>query len=327
MFLNRSLPYALQQRDGAYHWIYQRCRTRVVQAHLDGGCTVAVSSADEAGWCRWICLDSDAPDGLPQLVRLAESLSYWGFPGLLEASRRGGHLWLLLDDPAPASLARHAIKGALERLAGEGVPVPQVEVYPNVDSAEQLGHAVRLPLGIHQKTVVRYPLLSAQGKALVFRSTEAALSHCLEMSRIPSQWLRQGWASPLPPRAVGDGVAFAGTISPVIRWVDAEVSPLDLLAEYVPASQMRKAGKGYLGWCPFHDDRAQQEDGSAGTPSFYIVQDARYGWSWRCLSTNCRFNAGLMKHSFLLFQALLGVDAGIALQLATVKWPEREEAS
>jgi hypothetical protein len=35
-----------------------------------------------------------------------------------------------------------------------------------------------------------------------------------------------------------------GTTSPVIRWVDAHASPLDLLAGMSPESTMRRVGQG-----------------------------------------------------------------------------------
>jgi hypothetical protein len=124
--------------------------------------------------------------------------------------------------------------------------------------------------------------------------------------------------SPLPAAKEGT----TGTRSPVIRWVDAYVSPLELLDELAPETALQRAGHGYLGWCPFHADRAPQVDGSPGTPSFYIVHNRRYGWSWRCLSTNCVHAVGPMRHSFRLFQELLALEVLPAIQAALVRWPE-----
>jgi hypothetical protein len=110
----------------------------------------------------------------------------------------------------------------------------------------------------------------------------------------------------------------------MIRWVDAHISPLDLLAEYAPDTQMRPRGQGYLGWCPFHDDKALDAQGQPGTSSFYVVHNARHGWSWRCLSTNCRHHDGPMRHSFRLFQELNGLDVAGALVVAVLRWPEAD---
>ncbi|HKB47997.1 MAG TPA: hypothetical protein VKC57_09890, partial [Ktedonobacterales bacterium] len=99
-------------------------------------------------------------------------------------------------------------------------------------------------------------------------------------------------------------------------------SPLDLLAELAPDAEMRRAGRGSIGWCPFHDDRAPDAaTGAVGSASFYVVDDRRYGWSWRCLSTNCAQSAGPMRHSFRLLQELLGVSVAAAIREAASRWP------
>jgi hypothetical protein len=92
LFVNRLRPYALQQADGTYRWVYQTVTPELLLAHLRGERTLALSSTDVAGRCRWLCLDVDTPDGLSQLVALRAALAALGLPGLLEASRRGGHL-------------------------------------------------------------------------------------------------------------------------------------------------------------------------------------------------------------------------------------------
>jgi len=113
-----------------------------------------------------------------------------------------------------------------------------------------------------------------------------------------------------------------GTHSAVIRWVDAEISPLDLLADQVPEVELRRRGQGYLGWCPFHNDHAPDAMGRPGTPALYVVHNARYGWSWRCVSANCELHAGPMRQSFRLLQELLGLDVTAAIQMAVSRWPE-----
>jgi hypothetical protein len=98
----------------------------------------------------------------------------------------------------------------------------------------------------------------------------------------------------------------------------------DLLAELAPMTELKKVGKGYLGWCPFHDDRAPDAQGRPGTPSFYAVRDRRYGWSWRCFSTNCAHSTGLLRHSFRLLQELLELTASQAIREACARWPEAD---
>jgi hypothetical protein len=207
-------------------------------------------------------------------------------------------------------------------------------------------------LGIHRKTGKRYPLFDEEGLPCAFTSLARAIAFVLATPLISAQWAEAQWNAYRADRhaaamgvrasrgaradrvslqvaaACGSTDAHApvsqgiGTRSAVIRWLDAEISPLDLLAELAPECEMKRQGKGYLGWCPFHDDRAADADGRPGSPSFYVVQDHRYGWSWRCLSTNCAFSLGPMKHSFRLLQELLELDVAATIHEARRRWPE-----
>jgi len=372
-FVNRDRPYTLQQADGAYRWVYEECTDALLAAHLAGEVTLALSSTDARGWTRRACHDVDMPGSLPQLLGLRDALAEPAgpagppaLPGLVMGSRRGGHLWLLVDGPVPARALRYVLRQALDAVAARGVEVPAHELYPDRDGARTLGHAVRLPLGIHRKTGQRYPPYDAEGLPCLFTSPERAAAYVLDAApRIPAARILAPWEAFLaaggrhgrrdreraaagiaagagegtvtaPPRAApgeewrGLGVAGAervGTRSGVIRWVDARVSPRDLLAELAPDTELKRVGRGYRGWCPFHDDRAADAAGLPGTPSFYVVHDRRYGWSWRCLSTNCAFSAGPMKHSFRLWQELLGTSAAAAVVEAAQRWPAAEEGS
>ncbi len=356
LFVNRELPYAVQQADGSYRWVYEPVTPVLLAAHLAGEITLALSSSDTRGRCRWACLDVDVPGGLPQLLAVREALADLKLPGLVEASRRGGHLWLFFDEPLPTVAARHVVAAALTTVAAQSVEVPALELYPDGCASGALGHAARLPLGVHRKTGQRYPLFDAEGLPCVFTSLEKAAAFLLATPRIAATPLRarreasvaeqaarvkaqrhhghhdagthdagqQDDALVMPRQRSGRGVSVGsrvGTRSGVIRWVDAHVSPLDLLAELVPDAEMRRAGKGYLGWCAFHDDRARDAAGQPGSPSFYVVQDRRYGWSWRCLSTNCAESSGPMRHSFRLWQELLGVSVASAIVEAVRRWP------
>jgi hypothetical protein len=360
LFANRTRPYAVQQGDGSYRWVYEELTPQLVVAHLMGELTLALSSTDVRGEARWACLDVDVPGSFSQLLALRDALAELGLPGLVEASRRGGHLWLLLDEVAPAVALRFVVAEALAQIAAQGVEIPAHELYPDAPAtaalARRLGHAVRLPLGVHRKTGRRYPLFDAQGLPCAFTMVERAVAFILDVPRVVSGPLREQWQISLAQRAAERKAARAareagtertgrtsgqkqrveqveghsgtqggirvGTRSAAIRWVDARVSALDLLAELAPESEMRRAGRGYIGWCPFHDDRSPDaQSGERGTPSFYVVQDRRYGWSWRCLSTNCVQSDGLMRHSFRLLQELLGISVAAAIREAASRWP------
>jgi hypothetical protein len=349
LWINRAEPYALQQEDGTYRWIYTPCDATVLAAHLAGNATLALSSFGADGSCRWLCLDADAAGALPHLLKLAAALAELGLPSLVEASRRGGHLWLLLDAPVSAVLARRVLLHELDGLRASGLHVPACELYPDTDAAGVLGHAVRLPLGIHRLTGRRYALFDEWGHPCAFTSPEAAVRFVLAWPRISSVQLVRRAGDLLHAdqqeegeEKVGEAVGAVeppsateavnppklpipiGTRSAVIRWVDAHVAIPELLAELAPFTELKKVGRGYLGWCPFHDDRAPDQTGRPGTPSFYAVRDRRYGWSWRCFSTNCPQSVGPLRHSFRLLQDLLELTVSQAIREACARWPEAD---
>jgi len=359
-FVNRDQPYAVQQADGTYRWHQERCDLDVLGGHLGGALTIALSSTDARGWCKWVCLDADAPDAFLQLVALGRWFAADGLPSVHEASRRGGHLWLLFDEAVPALAARYAVREALDRATATGLALPRLEVYPD-RAAGGLGHAMRLPLGVHRRTHVRYPLLDVAGRLLPGgvqelatylieraphvgtrlvrarweryirgaldtpvhtspRSTAQARSGCVRTTGgAEEQALQVGAAQGVRSQAAGGVTA---TRSGVIRWVDAHVSPLTVLDELPPGCAPHRSGAGYIAWCPFHDDRAPDAEGCPGSPSFYVVHNTRYGWSWRCLSPNCVEHAGPMRHTFRLFQELLRLDVRAAIRAAAARWPE-----
>jgi hypothetical protein len=327
-FLTRRQPYARQQEDGSYRWVFQRLDRLALLAHLQGKETLALASRDELDQCRWVCVDTDAQDGLAHLRLVQQALEEHGLPSLLEQSRRGGHLWLFFTSPQPASLTSGVVQGVLDALYGSRQLPLMLEVYPD---STKLGHAVRMPLGIHRRTGQRYPFLDHSGAPVDLEDLPAAMAFALSQPAIRPEQLRAVAATlggsrlrEQSPGAVASQPSISApssTTSAVIRWVDGQVNPLDLLEELAPATDMRLAGQGYLGWCPFHDDQAPDANGDPGTPSFYVVHNSRYGWSWRCLSTNCLHSDGPMRHSFRLFQEVLELDVVSAIGAALVRWP------
>jgi len=195
-FVNRARPYAVQQPDGAYRWVYEDCTDALLAAHLAGELALALSSTDARGWCRWACLDVDVPGSLPQLFGVRAALAELGLPGVVEGSRRGGHLWLFFDEPVPATAARYTVGEALAAALDAGVEVPTYELYPDTGAAGALGHAVRLPLGVHRRTGVRYPLYDGEGLPCVFSSPGKAAAFLLRaIPRAPAAFARGRWAA------------------------------------------------------------------------------------------------------------------------------------
>lgn len=106
----------------------------------------------------------------------------------------------------------------------------------------------------------------------------------------------------------------------VIAWVNRALALPDLIAEVTPEVELQRMGRGYGGWCPWHDDQAEQADGTPGRPSLYVVEDWTHGWSWRCYSTQCGAHQALMHDTFdwLIWRA--GGDMQRAISWARARY-------
>jgi CHC2 zinc finger len=153
LFVQRSDQYAVQQRDGSYWRVVEPLTLSHLAAHLAGRWTLGSYVLDASSRCSFAVFDADGAEGLERLALLSEELQRGDVPTLLEASRRGGHLWVHLLEPTPA----HLVRGWL-------LPYAQakgVELYPKQDWLPPggSGSLIRLPLGVHQQTRGWYPFL------------------------------------------------------------------------------------------------------------------------------------------------------------------------
>jgi len=163
LFVQRSDQYAVQQRDGSYWRVAEPLTVSHLASHLEGRWTLGSYVLDISSRCSFAVFDADGDDGLERLALLAEELRQKGVPTLLEASRRGGHLWVHLVEPTPAQVVRTWL---LPYAMAVGV-----ELYPKQDwlSPGGSGSLIRLPLGVHQQSRGWYPFLvrSSWGGTLV----------------------------------------------------------------------------------------------------------------------------------------------------------------
>lgn len=126
--------------------------------------------------------DLDLDDGYDLARALAGHLRSVGVPSLLEPSRRGAHLWLLLDESAPAKQVRAALTvwaldaGMPHDPEKPGRLHPKVELRPAVDSVGEgkLGSCLRMPMMPHPLTGQRHRLERWDGSRI-----EGALSDVL----------------------------------------------------------------------------------------------------------------------------------------------------
>lgn len=144
-----------------------------LDAHLRGEETLGVYQLDGEGRVHWIAFDVDIrreelTDGLrhrgrwQNLLRqawntaaaLADLLAVEGFHPVLEYSGfKGYHVWIFLDRPLPAAVARAAAQAVVGHL-DEVPPEIAVEIFPKQSrlQGKQLGNLVKLPLGLHLRT-------------------------------------------------------------------------------------------------------------------------------------------------------------------------------
>jgi CHC2 zinc finger len=153
VFVHCWSQYAVQQRDGSYWRVREPLTLPLLSAHLAGRCTLGTYLLDESSHCAFAVFDADSGDGLGRLVGLAMDLAQQGIPTVLEASRRGGHLWVHLAEPTPAHLVRAWLLPSAQSLG--------VELYPKQDTLGPDGACslIRLPLGIHRQARGWYPFV------------------------------------------------------------------------------------------------------------------------------------------------------------------------
>src|SRR5687768_8538614 len=100
LFVHRSDAYALQTKSGSYFARKAPVTRELIVSHLKGELTAGFYAMDADSSVRWLALDGDRSDSLEQLQEAWKRLDQLQIPSYLEASRRGGHLWLFFD-PLP----------------------------------------------------------------------------------------------------------------------------------------------------------------------------------------------------------------------------------
>jgi hypothetical protein len=174
--------YDEKRRRSGYHPVEEPLTAAVARAHLDGRLTAGQYLLHPDATVSYGVLDLDldgdalaelraahGPEASPLLHdrlraharRLVEAAASLGLPLWPEDSGgRGVHLWLLLDPRRPARAARAALAQVLVS-AGPQPPEVRVEIFPKQDRLGRRGLSslVKLPLGVHQVTLRRCPLL------------------------------------------------------------------------------------------------------------------------------------------------------------------------
>jgi hypothetical protein len=213
---------------------------------------------------RCVVLDADDPHGFERLRSLSSQLTKEDIPAYLEASRRGGHLWLFLAQSVPARSARQFGTGLLD-----AYDFKDVELYPKQDCLSKgPGSLIRMPFGVHRLTGQRYGFYGPDGTPLgaTIRDQLDALStpECVPEAVFESY--RAMIPFPVPKTALHRSEGATGHLSERIK---SSISVLDFVSQYV---DLRESGSGAVGHCPFHDDQH---------PSFAVNDRDNY---WHCFA-------------------------------------------
>jgi hypothetical protein len=281
VFVQRWDQYAVQQRDGSYRRVAEPLSLSFLSAHLAGRWTLGTYVLDASSYCSCAVFDADGSDGLERLAGLAEVLLREGVPTLLEASRRGGHLWVHLVELTPAQMVRAWLLPYAVTLG--------VELYPKQDWLSPFGSGslIRLPLGVHQQSRGWYPFVarSSWGELVPVGETvvECCAWVCQHLHRVvvPASVV-VACPESVPVQSVssmgvecGRSVQMASHVSyaSIRQWCQAQDS-VAVIGRYVALDR-----RG-VGSCPFkeHHDRGDLR------PSFQVFGGSDPHWycyTWR----------------------------------------------
>jgi hypothetical protein len=153
-FVQRWDLHARQLDDGSYVCVHEPLNVGHLLDHLRGEITLGAYLLDQERRARFLVLDADDAQAWERLGHLARELAEEDVPAYLEASRRGGHLWLFLAEAVAGREVRAFGKGLLAAHDMEGV-----ELYPKQDQiVDGPGSRIRMPFGMHRLTGRGYVL-------------------------------------------------------------------------------------------------------------------------------------------------------------------------
>ena len=242
-FIQRKDLYARQLEDGRYVSVRKPLVENHLVGHLNGQITLGAYVLDEESRARFAVIDADDDLQLARLANISMSLAQRGIPSYLEASRRGGHMWIFFDHPMLGQVARAFGKSIL---ASSGLD--KIELFPKQDMlVDGPGSLIRLPFGIHRKDGRRYGFVTPEGEPLAktFAEQIRLLSNPRTVEKAALDEFISEYKAFVPKPTLVKYEALGETLSVQIK---RSITVLDFVEQYV---ELSSAGRGL---CPFHDD-------------------------------------------------------------------------
>lgn len=277
LFIHNADHYAVQQRNGSYWHVPEPLTLDLVVAHLAGRITLGTYLLDRASCCTFAVFDADSGDGLEKLATLQQWLVMSGIPSLLEASRRGGHLWLHFTEATSAAQVRAWLWSLAQQYG--------TELYPKQDrlGVGGSGSVIRLPLGVHRKSRGWYPFVAVSEDGLLVPVGETVEACCawacatVQRVAVPAVEMVEGETDQ-------DGGANVARVEPVRRSMASHETSETTIRAWCDAQDCRAVIGRYIdldrrgvGSCPFKDHHYRGDR----RPSFQVFADHWYCYTWR----------------------------------------------
>ena len=261
IFIQRRDLYAKQLDDGRYICIRKPLKEWHLIKHLEGEITLGAYVLDQKSRARYIAFDADDNQQLVGLTHMSSQLAAKEIPSYLEASRRGGHLWLFFDRPVTGRKARIFGKRLLTSYGLDGI-----ELFPKQPKLKGgPGSLIRLPYGIHRRSGERYSFITLDGKPLA-PTLEEQLNILQAPQFVPGSAFSLQVDKGSQVTHLTDYVRTEEPQEPLSKQIKGRVSVLDFVGKYVELSPNN------LGLCPFHDDHHA---------SFSVNTEKNY---WHCFA-------------------------------------------
>lgn len=224
-----------------------------IRRHLEGEITLGLYAINPATQrSKWVAIDADYPDAMEDLLKLQYSLQQDNVEAALEMSRRGGHLWVFMEQPALARDCRiYIYNWALKlgmRIKGIGL-AEGIEVFPKHSELREgeFGNAIRGPLGIHRGANRRYWFYGAD------YDLEKQIAYLRQLRKMSAELLRSFVAGKtmLPEferKQNTPDQAFVRSSTHEFRILDH-------------VGKVRKVGRNYVTRCPSCAEAGQDRSG------------------------------------------------------------------